>query len=79
MPSKSSGAVQTLKHAEEFVGILDVEADAVVAHEDDRRSVLILFSDFDDGLITRPCELDSIREQVLKDLLDQSGIALHEG
>ncbi len=30
------GAVQALKHPEQFAGVLHVEADAVVAHEDDR-------------------------------------------
>ncbi len=71
--------VQALKHAEEFVGILHVEADPVIAHEYHRNSVLIFLSDFNYRQAARAGELDRIRQQVLKHLLHQRRIALHEG
>ena len=78
-PFEVFGAVQALEHSEEFVGVLHVEAHAVIAHEHSGRFLLMLKSYFDDGLLPRAGKLDGVREQVLKNLLHQSGIALHEG
>ena len=51
------GAVQALEHAEKFVGIAHVEADAVVLDEEDPPPGYFPASDFDPGRFAPAGEL----------------------
>src|SRR3984957_9011722 len=70
------GPMQPLKDAEQFVFILHVEADAIVANENDALAILQEMTDLDDRVLPRSCELKSVGNKVLKYLLDEDGIAL---
>ena len=63
------GPMQPLENAKEFVLVLHVEADAIVADEDDSLLILLVVIDFDDGLFTRASKLERVGDQVLKNLL----------
>ena len=67
--------MQALEDAEQFVAVLHVKADAVVGNGDDRLSVFLPVTDFDDGAVPAAGELEGVGDQVLKNLLDQDGIA----
>src|ERR1700733_15283128 len=68
--------MQALENAEQFVFVLHVEADTVVGNADDHLPVYQLLTDLDDGAVAGSGELESVGQQVLKNLLDQDGIAL---
>ena len=59
-PFKLSRPMQTLKHTEQLVGILHVEARSVVPHEDLYFILSVGAADLDLGSRSRPCELDRI-------------------
>jgi hypothetical protein len=71
--------VQALKDAKEFVFVLHVETHAIVTNEEDSLSLLLKISDLNNGALARTGELERIGNQVLKNLLNQNGIALGGG
>ena len=65
VPSNSVLAVQALKHAEEFAGILRIKTRAVVANENHRFAFATgSATDFDFGLGASAGELDGIGNQI---------------
>ena len=72
------GAVQPLKHAEQFVRVLHVESDAVVAHEEDDL-VGRAWHGADLDLRLRACGgiLDRIGQQVDEHEPQQRSVGLH--
>src|ERR1700676_454753 len=70
------GPMQTLKDAKQLVFVLHAEADAIVANEDDALAIFLEMTDLNDGALPRTRELKSIGDEVLKNLLDEDGIAL---
>src|ERR1700722_12117208 len=70
------GPMQPLKDSEQLILILHVEADAIVANEDDALAILQEMTDPDDRVLPRSCELKSVGNKVLKYLLDEDGVAL---
>src|SRR5260370_6974060 len=67
--------MEALKHAEHLVGVPHVKADTVIADEDHWLAVHGHLPYFNDGPFAWPGELEGVREQVGKDLLDQAWIA----
>src|SRR6266478_3340461 len=70
------GPMQPLKNAEQFVGILHVEADSIVSDKDSRATVFVERADLDDRPIAREGVLDGVGQQIGKDLSHQTRIAL---
>ena len=52
-----------------------IEAHAIVANEDHALTLLLKKSDLDNGALPGTCELESVGNQVLKNLLNQNRIA----
>jgi len=71
--------METLENSEEFVSVCHIETDAVVADEKDRVIVMQERTELDYGPGTRATKLDSIGEEIGKDLLDEVRIALDGG
>ncbi|MGB8471625.1 MAG: hypothetical protein WCD71_15805, partial [Candidatus Sulfotelmatobacter sp.] len=78
MPSNSSARCRRWK-TPKLVAVFHVEADAVVAHQNDHLPVFWPGADLDDRALPRAGELERIGDQVLKNLLDQNGITLGSG
>src|SRR2546427_3247913 len=68
-------AVQPLKDAEEPISITHVEAYAIVFDEVDGLAAKALTAHFNAGALTLTGELDSIREEVDQDLLQQGHVS----
>src|SRR6516225_8090252 len=74
---KVFGAMQTLKHAEQFIYILHVKSRSVVPHE---HLYLVVFTlgtanlDFSSAL--QPCELNRIGNQIHKDNFHHGTVAV---
>src|SRR5215510_2923652 len=68
------GAVQSLKDAEELMSIAHVETYAIVFDEVDVLVAGVLTTHFNAGALTFTGELDSIREEVDQDLLQQGHV-----
>src|SRR5437667_12841006 len=68
------GAVKALEDAEQLIGILHAEADAIVANENGRIPVFFHLADFDDGAETGTGEFKRVSHQILKNLLDQDRV-----
>src|ERR1043166_166543 len=68
---KLVGGVQPLENAEEPLGVLHVEARAVVLHEINALILSSLRADFDHGRIAVSRVLQRVGEQVKKDLVQQ--------
>ncbi len=67
--------MKSLKNTEECFGVIHIESNTVIAHEQHGFSVPNLLSHFDDRGGTRARELDCIRQQVTEKQFDESGIA----
>src|SRR5947208_9434557 len=72
------GAVKALEDAEQLIGILHAEADAIVANENGRIPVFFHLADFDDGAETGTGEFKRVSHQILKNLLDQDRVAFNK-
>src|SRR5437016_13683634 len=72
------GAVKALEDAEQLIGILHAEADAIVANENGRIPVFFHLADFNDGAGAGTSELKGVSHQILKNLLDQDRIAFNK-
>src|SRR5260370_16473426 len=70
--------MEALKHAEHLVGVPHVKADAVIADEDHWLAVHGHLPYFNDDPFPWPGELEGVRTQVGKDLLDQAWIPPHK-
>src|SRR5258708_7385582 len=68
------GPMQALEDPEQFIGILHVETDAVVAHV--YGTLLRLVANIDDRTRLLACVLERIADQILEHLLHETGIAL---
>src|SRR5205807_236876 len=58
-------AMQALEHAEELIGMLHVEADAVIAHENRGPAVDLLVTNLNYCRIARPRILGGVGEEVI--------------
>src|SRR5271155_786127 len=67
--------VKALEDSEQFIGILHVEANAVVPHEEHLLAFVLSVSDLNDRVWPRARVLDCIGKQVLKHLPDQNRVA----
>ncbi len=79
VPSNSRGGVQALEHAEQLVRVLHVEAHAVVAHEEDDVSPVLLVRP-PTSMRAGACVagvLDGVAEQVGPHLAQQRAVAAH--
>src|SRR5207249_5349658 len=68
VPGKLVCAMQAMEHAEEFVPVAHVEADAVVAHEIDNAFLGLTRADDDEGGLASRAELERVVQQVGPDL-----------
>src|SRR5581483_8570192 len=68
-------AMQPLEHPEQLVDVLHVEADAVVADEEDLLAAAVLRADLHRGFAARPRVFEGVVDQVHKHLLEQRGVA----
>src|SRR5256885_193341 len=68
VPGKLVRAMQAMEHAEEFVLVAHVKADAVVAHEIDNAFLGLARADADEGGLARGAELERVVQQVGPDL-----------
>ncbi len=71
--------MQTLKHAEQFVGVPFVEAGAIITDEDHRRALLLNLPHLDASNFAPLCIFDGIRKQIYEYLFHQTRIAIHRG
>ena len=67
--------METLEGGEELVGVLGIEAGAVVLDVDDLLSVLHAAPDLDPGLRLLAAELPRVAQQVFQDDAEQSGVS----
>ena len=72
-------AVKALEDAEQFVGVLHVETDAVVANVINGFRSLFLESNFYARLFLMPREFEGVRQQIQKDLAQQYGVSRSGG
>src|SRR5450631_3335737 len=64
-----------LKYAEQFIGILHVEASAVVADVEDPLTVDLARADLDNGIVAQPGVVERIVDEVDEHLPDQRCVA----
>src|SRR5439155_19198744 len=75
VPDKLLRAMETMEHAEEFVLVAHVKADAVVAHEIDNAFLGLARADADKGGSARRAELERVVQQVGPDLAQEHRVA----
>src|SRR4051812_29176108 len=69
--------VQAAEHLEDALGVALLDADAVVAHDDVPLARLADALDPHLGRHARACELDRVGDEVLQQLADLGGVAVH--
>src|ERR1700738_1619901 len=62
--------VQSLKHVEHLVGILHIEADPVVADEEDLLVAYLARADLDNGVVAQSRVLEGVVDEVHEHLLE---------
>ena len=74
------GAVEPLKHAEQFVRVLHVEPDAIVPHEENHAPAFCAGgADVNPGGLAHPRVLDGVVDEVGQHLLDHRRVPDHAG
>src|SRR5207247_2305377 len=69
----------SLELSKNFVGLLNIEAHAVIANEEDSLSVLSLLANLYQSASSRSGELDSVRKKIPKRLSKQGAVAFNCG
>src|SRR5581483_10416382 len=74
-PLEIFGAMQPLEHAKELVGVFHVEADSVVADEEDPFTAVVAGADLHRRAVTLARILECVVDQVHEHLLEQRRVA----
>ena len=74
VPEYSVAGMQTLKKPKDFLLVLGVDADAVVADSENPVSVLALGRDMHDGRPVRAAVFDGVADEVLEQLLQMRAV-----